>query len=258
MIPGGMVTRKRPGETPAAPPAPPPVAAAVWMHVSAINLWDRNPRKNDPVVPSIVASIREFGFPSALIVYPEGGNMLTAGHTRMKAMHFILAEEPTFTLAGAPGPGFVPVRLHTFKSPAQAQAYALADNRLAENAEWDEAALHDIAEDIMAEDGMGMLSLAGFDDEEIASMLAGPDPGDGGGGGTDDGSGPKTPPTPSGSQHGSAGGEGAPDMRLVQLFLPEAEHAELHALLTALGPRLGKTEQGAIVLHALRALAEAT
>lgn len=175
--------RKKPPaqQTPFALPMPPKpkgrakagAPAAVWLHLSGLELWVKNPRVNDAAVPKVAASIREFGFPTALVLNDATGQ-LVAGHTRVKAMCAILAETPDFTLAGSPGPGYVPARRHVFRDEAHAMAYAIADNRLSEEAVWDDALLREHANALVDEGDSLLLSIAGFDDEELAGILAEP------------------------------------------------------------------------------------
>lgn len=244
---------------PPPPPAPadaaPTGVAAQWMHIEhvAAKMWDMNPRDNDPAVPGVVASIKEFGFPTALVMHPEP-EMLVVGHTRTKAMLRLLEADPAFTLEGAPGPGYVPVRFHRFKSLAHAKAYALADNRLGETAGWDSQKLHAVAHEIVEELGMGELTIAGFDDDEVATILSGDDIPQGDEDAPRDG--PPGPPNPAPpSSPGSTRTETS--ARIVQLLYPEGEYGEVNALLAELMKRYGVTEQAEVVLRALRAAREA-
>lgn len=240
---------------PAAPADAAPVGiAAQWVHIQhvAAHMWAKNPRENDPAVPGVVASIREFGFPTALVLHPDP-EMLVVGHTRTKAMLRLLAEDPAFTLDGAPGPGYVPVRFHRFKSLAHAKAYALADNRLGENATWDSRLLHDAAQEIIDELGMGELAIAGFDDDETATILSGDDiPSGEDTGGDTSGSGPPAPQGP--PAPGSTRTETS--ARVVQLLYPEQDFTEFGTLIAVLMKRYNVTEQAEVVMRALRAANE--
>lgn len=119
------------------------LAAATWVHWSALRRWVKNPRKNAHAVPKIAAAIRKFGFVAPAVVWTEA-DRLVAGDTRVQAMAQICAEDPAFVPRGAPGPGLMRVVYHSFASEAEADAYALADNRLGELAEWDAAGVNDI------------------------------------------------------------------------------------------------------------------
>lgn len=145
-------------------------AAAVWEPVDALVPWERNPRKNDAAVPRVAESIRRFGFVAPVVVWRERGR-LVAGHTRLKAMRRLLASDPAFAPPGAPGAGVVPVRYVSFASEAEADAYALADNRLGEIAEWDEPELKAILAQLDDE----LRAAAGFVDEPEVPELEGED-----------------------------------------------------------------------------------
>ena len=85
--------------------------------------YARNPRKiSDQAVASVAGSIKEFGFKSPIIVDAEG--VIINGHTRLRAAMSLGLTE-------------VPVIVASDLTPAQAQAYRLADNRVAEFSEWD-------------------------------------------------------------------------------------------------------------------------
>lgn len=112
---------------------------APWTPLDTLRAWSDNPRLNADAIPKVAASIRRFGFVAPIVVW-EGHDRLVAGHTRMAALESILREEPDFVPPGAPPgtlPGTAPVVFHAFASEADANAYALADNKLNEVAKWD-------------------------------------------------------------------------------------------------------------------------
>ena len=86
--------------------------------------YARNARTHSEAqVAQIAAPIREFGFTNPLLVDGERG--VIAGHGRLLAARKLgLAEVPTIELGHL--------------TPSQRRAYALADNRLALSAGWDE------------------------------------------------------------------------------------------------------------------------
>ena len=106
-------------------------------------------------VDQIAASIREWGWTNPVLVTEEG--TIIAGHGRvLGAKKLGIAEVPVMVAAGW--------------SEAQIKAYALADNKLALNAGWDEALLAlEIAD--LEEFGFD-LDLIGFSDAEIAALGA--------------------------------------------------------------------------------------
>src|SRR4026208_1902944 len=85
--------------------------------------YARNARTHsDEQVAQIAASIREFGFTNPILV--DGDNGIIAGHGRVLA-------------AGKLGMNTVPVIELAGMSEAQRRAYIIADNKLAQNAGWD-------------------------------------------------------------------------------------------------------------------------
>jgi site-specific DNA-methyltransferase (adenine-specific) len=89
--------------------------------------YERNPRKNDKAVEAVANSIKEFGFKIPIIV--DSSMVVVAGHTRLKAAKFL-------------GLKTVPVIIADDLSEQQIKAFRLADNKVAEIAEWDEDLLN--------------------------------------------------------------------------------------------------------------------
>lgn len=135
------------GQPPAPPSLPPATEAQFsWVPLADVKKWDKNPRDNRAAIPKVAASIRRFGVVSAPVVWTSQGR-LVAGHTRVAAMELILSTDPEFVPVGAPAgtrPGLVPIRFHEFASEAEATAYAIADNRLGELAQWDSEKLPEL------------------------------------------------------------------------------------------------------------------
>ena len=118
--------------------------------------YARNARTHSEAqVAKIAASIVEYGWTNPILV--DGDNGIIAGHGRLAAARKLaLAEVPVIELAHL--------------SPTQKRAYLISDNRLALDAGWDEEMLSlELAE--LAEAGYE-LALTGFDDAEIARLLA--------------------------------------------------------------------------------------
>jgi DNA modification methylase len=106
-------------------------------------------------VDQIAASIREWGWTNPVLVGEDG--TIIAGHGRVLGARKLGIAE-------------VPVMVANGWSKAQIKAYALADNKLALNAGWDEALLAlEIAD--LQEVGYD-LDLVGFTDAEIATLGA--------------------------------------------------------------------------------------
>lgn len=155
--------------TPTIPAIPHAVVAMVqdassqWMSLDALHRWEINPRDNDANVPNVAASIERFGFVNPIVVWRKADRMV-AGDTRLKAMRLLLATHgPGFTAKGAPGPGLVRVVFHDFSDEAEANLYALADNRLNELSPWNSKRLDDVLAIYDDEDR----AVAGFKPEHI-------------------------------------------------------------------------------------------
>lgn len=128
-------------------------AAAEWVEIDALKPWARNPRKNAAAVKRVADSIKRFGFGSPILARKADGEVI-AGHTRLAAAQQLGLER-------------VPVRFLDL-DPADAHLLALADNKLGEIAEWDEAELTAILEEYSAEDA----ELAGWDAKEQSDLDA--------------------------------------------------------------------------------------
>ena len=128
-------------------------AAAVWVPTAELTAWQENPRKNDKAVPAVMDSIKRFGFASPIIARPNGE--VIAGHTRLKAALELRLDR-------------VPVRYMDL-DPADAKLLALADNRAAELADWDDEGLAAILRDLEAEEVD--LSGIGWSLDDLADML---------------------------------------------------------------------------------------
>lgn len=104
------------------------------MKLGDITPYERNPRKNDEAVEYVANSIKEFGFKVPIVV--DKNNVIVAGHTRYKASKKL-------------GLDIVPVVIADDLTDEQIKAYRLADNKVAEKAEWDEELLRLEFEDLI-------------------------------------------------------------------------------------------------------------
>lgn len=125
--------------------------AAVWVAIEWVKRWNRNPRINEKTVAGVARSIQRFGFGAPLVCRSDG--TLIAGDTRIKAAHSI-------------GLTTVPVRTMDHLSVKEAEALAIADNRLAEKSKWEPFKL----DAVLAELGTDLSSLAGFDAASAARL----------------------------------------------------------------------------------------
>ena len=147
-----------------------------WL-IDTLIPWARNPRTHsDAQVAQIAASIAEFGFNNPILVDTNAG--IIAGHGRLLAARKLQLKE-------------VPVIVLDHLTETQKRAYILADNQLALNAGWDEELLRLELTALQEEDFN--LDLIGFEDEELARLLAAQDAAEGL---TDEDAVPDLPETP--------------------------------------------------------------
>lgn len=116
--------------------------------------WEKNPRANDAAVDAVAKSIEMFGF-NVPILYDQHMTIV-AGHVRWKAAKKL-------GLTTVPG-----VQLSLTR--AQREAFAVADNKTAEIADWDYDVLGEILNNL-PDDGIDLSSL-GFSDAELDAILA--------------------------------------------------------------------------------------
>jgi ParB-like chromosome segregation protein Spo0J len=118
--------------------------------------YARNARTHsEEQVAQIAASIAEFGFTNPILAGSDG--VIVAGHGRLAAAQKLGLE-------------VVPVVVLDHLSPTQRRALVIADNRIAENAGWDEAMLRIELEALQLE-GFD-LDITGFDADSLADLLA--------------------------------------------------------------------------------------
>ncbi len=140
--------------------------------------YARNARTHsDAQVAQIAASIAEFGFTNPILAGSDG--VIVAGHGRLAAAQKL-------------GLDAVPVVVLDHLTPTQRRALVIADNRIAENAGWDDELLRVELEALQVE-GFD-LDLTGFDADALAELLAGDEPD--GEGETDDDAVPEVSETP--------------------------------------------------------------
>ena len=143
---------------------------AFFVSINKLIPYARNSRTHsDEQVMQIAASIEEFGFTNPVIADEIG---IVAGHGRVMAARQLYAAGKTIKLpSGTAIPaGTVPVIDCTGWSDAKRRAYIIADNKLALNAGWNEEVLALELKDL-GELGFD-LEVIGFDDKELAKLLA--------------------------------------------------------------------------------------
>ena len=96
--------------------------AIEYKNIDDLKMYEKNPRKNDKAVECVANSIKEFGFKNPCII--DRDNVLICGHTRYKAAKRLGIEK-------------VPCITADDLSEEQIKAFRLADNKVAELADWD-------------------------------------------------------------------------------------------------------------------------
>jgi len=125
-----------------------------WVPLESVHLNPENPRLNDPAVEPVMNSIARFGFRVPIVVNARTG-LIEAGNTRWKAAQRMGLTE-------------IPV-IFADDDEITALAFALADNRTAEIAQWDEPSLADLLRRLEAE---GELAASAFSHDDLGSLLA--------------------------------------------------------------------------------------
>jgi hypothetical protein len=123
------------------------------ISLSSLKLWGDNPRKNDHAVEAVAESVRNYGFNVPIIC--DQNFMIVAGHTRWKAAQKLGLEK-------------VPVIIIEMDD-IKRRAFAIADNKTGEMADWDFPKLKEVLEKLKSED-VDIKSL-GFSNEELRRLL---------------------------------------------------------------------------------------
>lgn len=134
-----------------------PADAVTRTKIADLIPYARNARTHsDAQIEQLVASIREWGWTMPILVDEAGG--IIAGHGRVLAAESMgLKDVPTMTARGW--------------SETKRRAYAIADNKLALNAGWDDEILvAEFADLKLADFDLGLI---GFDLGELAEILSG-------------------------------------------------------------------------------------
>lgn len=127
----------------------------IMRSVAALVPYVRNARTHSAEqVAQIALSIQKFGFTNPILVDETGG--VIAGHGRLLAAQLLGLE-------------FVPTIELGYLTEAQKRAYVIVDNKLAENAGWDEELLRSELAAIQAS-GIDP-TVTGFLDAEIAALV---------------------------------------------------------------------------------------
>ena len=126
------------------------------LGLEEIKPYEKNPRNNDNAVDAVAASIREFGFKVPIII--DKDNIIVAGHTRYKAAKKL-------------GLKTVPCIKADDLTDEQVKAFRLADNKVAEQAEWDFDLLNEELETITMDMEQFGFDLPEDDEEETPTDI---------------------------------------------------------------------------------------
>lgn len=125
------------------------------LAVASLMPYARNARTHgESQIAQIAASISEFGFVNPILVGEDNG--IIAGHGRLMAAKLLGLDE-------------VPIIRLAHLTDTQRRALVIADNKIAENAGWDEEMLKLELQTLQSE--MFDLDVLGFDDEALEALL---------------------------------------------------------------------------------------
>jgi DNA modification methylase len=142
--------------------------AVVFRRIEELKPDPNNPRLHSrSQIQHLARNIKAFGFNVPILI--DGDSNVIAGHGRLLACRELgWSEMPTLCLEHL--------------TPAQARAFAIADNRLSELATWDDQLLAEQLKELSVVDLDFSLELTGFEmgeiDLRIASLEEAPDPAD--------------------------------------------------------------------------------
>lgn len=94
----------------------------VNKNINELKAYENNPRNNREAIQYVIKSIKEFGFKVPIVI--DTNNVIVSGHTRYEASKQLGLEE-------------VPCVVIDDLNEQQVNAFRIADNKVAERAEWD-------------------------------------------------------------------------------------------------------------------------
>ena len=123
--------------------------------ISNIKPYENNPRKlSEQAIEKVAMSLKEYGFRQPIVV--DKDMVIVAGHTRFRASKKLGLKQ-------------VPISIIDNLSEEQINAYRIADNRTAEESEWDNELLKMEIKELEAKEFK--LDLLGFNDEQLNDIL---------------------------------------------------------------------------------------
>ena len=123
--------------------------------INSIKPYENNPRKlSDTAIEKVAMSLKEYGFRQPIVV--DKDRIIVAGHTRFRASKKLGLKQ-------------VPISIIDNLTPEQINAYRIADNRTAEESEWDNELLKMEIKELEAQDFK--LDLLGFNEDQLNNLL---------------------------------------------------------------------------------------
>ena len=117
--------------------------------------YENNPRKlSEKAIEKVAMSLKEYGFRQPIVV--DKDRVIVAGHTRFRASKKLGLKQ-------------VPVSIIDNLTEEQINAYRIADNRTAEESEWDNELLKMEIKELEAKDFK--LDLLGFNEDQLNDIL---------------------------------------------------------------------------------------
>ena len=127
-----------------------------YVNINSIKPYKKNPRKNEDAIPYVMESIKQFGFKNPVIL--DKDNVIVAGHTRIESAKRLGITE-------------IPCIYADDLTDEQIRAFRLADNKVAEIAEWDIDLLDTELDDILNIDMSDFGFDLDFEDEEEKEII---------------------------------------------------------------------------------------
>mgnify|MGYP001448020418 FL=1 len=123
--------------------------------ITSIKPYENNPRKlSETAIEKVAMSLKEYGFRQPIVV--DKKRVIVAGHTRYRASKKLGLKK-------------IPISVIDNLSNEQINAYRIADNRTAEESEWDSELLKMEIKELEAKDFK--LDLLGFNEDQINDLL---------------------------------------------------------------------------------------
>ena len=123
--------------------------------INSIKPYENNPRKlSEKAIETVAMSLKEYGFRQPIVV--DKDRIIVVGHTRFRASKKLGFKE-------------VPITIADNLTTEQINAYRIADNRTAEESEWDNELLKMEIKELEAKDFK--LDLLGFNEDQLNDIL---------------------------------------------------------------------------------------